>query len=61
MNAIANRAAEPSTWAGVAVIFQALGFFFPAYAGIFHGATLVTGCMAGAMPEGAKNELSNIG
>lgn len=59
MNAVMNRAAEPSTWAGVAGIFQALGFFFPQYAAVLNGATVLAGCMAGAMPE-KGNDASNI-
>jgi hypothetical protein len=48
---VLNRAAEPSTWAGMAAIFQAVGFFFPQYVVLANAATVVAGCVAGAVPE----------
>lgn len=47
-----QRIKEPSTWAGLAGIFQALAFVFPAHAGALHGLTAVAGCIAAQMPEG---------
>lgn len=51
MNKVINRVSEPSTWAGVAAILQALAFFFPQYAVLINSATVLAGCAAGAMPE----------
>lgn len=43
---------EPSTYAGLAALFQMLGSFFPQYAPAFHVATAVTGAAAVALREG---------
>lgn len=56
MNKIIERVYEPSTWAGVAAILQALGFFFPQYAVLVNAGTVLAGCAATAMPEGQKSE-----
>jgi hypothetical protein len=51
MSYFKKRAKEPSTWAGVAGVFQALAFFFPAHAAALNGLTAVAGCIAAQLPE----------
>lgn len=46
-----KRLSEPSTWAGFATLFQVLGAAFPAYAIALHGATILAGALAVAIPE----------
>jgi hypothetical protein len=55
MRAIATRAKEPSTWAGLAAVMQAAKLFFPQYAVILDGVTALAGSVAVALPEGPKN------
>ncbi len=49
------RIKEPSTWAGLAGIFQALAFAFPAHAAVLNGLTAVAGAVAAKLPEGGSN------
>lgn len=51
MQAIINRATEPSTHAGIAAAAQAAAFFFPQYANIFALITAITATSAVAIPE----------
>lgn len=46
-----NRAKEPSTYAGIAAIFQALKTFLPQYAMYLDMATVVTGSVAAMVTE----------
>lgn len=55
MDKVIERVKEPSTWAGLAAILQAVGFFFPQYAVLVNAATVLAGCAAGAMPERASD------
>ena len=51
-----NRFTEPSTWAGLATLFQVAKMFVPANLHIcLDGATAVAGALAGVMPEKAKS------
>lgn len=55
MSGLKKRMKEPSTWAGLAGIFQALAFVFPAQAALLNGLTAVAGCVAAKLPEGGEN------
>ena len=46
-----NRINEPSTWAGLAAILQALQFLFPQYALAINAATAALGGVAVVMRE----------
>lgn len=46
-----NRLKEPSTWAGLAAILQALKFVFPVYAPIIDALTAAAGGMAVKLRE----------
>jgi len=50
-NIIAARVAEPSTHAGLAMLAQVAGAFFPQYAAIAQAATVLFGTIAVALPE----------
>lgn len=56
-----KRLNEPSTWAGLAAILQALKFFFPAHAIAVDGVTAVFGTVAVVMREqgGAAQNVGN--
>jgi hypothetical protein len=47
-----NRVKEPSTWAGLAAILQAMKFVFPAYAMGIDAATAAAGGVAMVLREG---------
>lgn len=47
-----NRIKEPSTWAGLAAILQALKFVLPQYAILVDAATACAGGVAVVMREG---------
>lgn len=50
-----KRIAEPSTWAGIAALFQVLKGFLPAHNQVYADAlTVAAGALAGALPERAK-------
>lgn len=50
-----KRLAEPSTWAGLAAIFQVLKSFLPVHNQIYADAlTVGFGAIAGALPERGK-------
>jgi hypothetical protein len=50
-----KRLAEPSTWAGIAALFQVLKGFLPVHNQIYADAlTVAAGSLAGALPERAK-------
>lgn len=47
-----KRFGEPSTWAGIAAIFQVLKSFLPVHNQVYADAlTLGAGAIAGALPE----------
>lgn len=46
-----NRIYEPSTWAGLAVMFQAMKAFLPAYVELIDVGTVAAGSMAVVMRE----------
>jgi hypothetical protein len=46
-----KRIQEPSTWAGLAGILQALKAFLPQHAAIIDGLTVAAGAMAGVIAE----------
>jgi hypothetical protein len=52
---IMQRFTEPSTWAGVAVLFQVAAAFFPAHAAVINVLSGAAACVAGVKPEGAPN------
>lgn len=55
MGNILGRLTEPSTWAGIAALLEALKFAMPAYAGLLVGAQTVAGGVAVMLRErGAK-------
>jgi hypothetical protein len=47
-----KRLKEPSTWAGLAALFQVGAALAPQYASVFHGATVLAGALAGVIAEG---------
>jgi hypothetical protein len=47
-----NRIKEPSTWAGMAALFQALQFVLPQYAMLINAATAAAGGVAVVLREG---------
>ena len=47
-----SRIKEPSTWAGIAAIFQALAFAFPLHAVAMNVVTAAAGAAAVALREG---------
>jgi hypothetical protein len=50
-----KRIAEPSTWAGIAAMFQVLKGFLPAHSQVYADAlTIAAGALAGALPERTK-------
>jgi hypothetical protein len=50
-----NRFVEPSTWAGIAALFQVLKGFLPAHNQIYaDGLTAAAAGLAGVLPERAK-------
>ena len=49
-----NRIKEPSTWAGLAAILQALKFVLPQYAIIVDAATAAAGGVAMVMRESGQ-------
>ena len=51
MNALKRISKEPSSWAGVASIAQALAAVFPQWAAGFHIVTTVAGAVAVALHE----------
>ena len=46
-----KRIYEPSTWAGLGGIFQAVKFFFPAHSMVLDGLTAIAGGVAVMLPE----------
>jgi hypothetical protein len=57
MSQLKKRLKEPSTWAGVAGVLQALAYFVPQHAMVLNGLTAVAGCVAAKLPEqGAGND-----
>lgn len=55
MGKIFGRLTEPSTWAGIAALLEALKLAAPAYAGLLVGAQAVAGGVAVMLRErGAK-------
>ncbi len=56
MSKVKRAACEPSTWAGLAAIFQALKFLAPQHAVIIDGVTAAVGAVAVVMREqGARS------
>lgn len=51
MNKIKMRAKEPATWAGVAVVLQAVAPFLPQWSGIILGLSALLGAVAVKLPE----------
>ena len=51
MNKIKMRAKEPATWAGVAVVLQAVAPFFSQWSGIIMGLSALLGAVAVKLPE----------
>lgn len=51
MNKIKLRAREPATWAGVAVVLQAIAPFLPQWSGIILGFSALLGAVAVKLPE----------
>lgn len=51
MNKIKMRAKEPATWAGVAVVLQAVAPFLPQWSGIIMGLSALLGAVAVKLPE----------
>ncbi|QGZ37775.1 hypothetical protein IP92_02945 [Pseudoduganella flava] len=50
-----NRFTEPSTWAGIAAVFQVLKSFLPAHNHMYADAlTAAAAALAGALPERTK-------
>lgn len=49
---VARRASEPSTWAGVAAVAQALAVALPHYSGALGVVTAIAGAVAIAQREG---------
>lgn len=49
-----NRIQEPSTWAGLATIFQAFKFVLPQYAMVIDFATAAAGGVAMVLREGGQ-------
>ena len=52
MDQIKRMGREPSTWAGVSAIAQALAAVFPQWAAACHIVTAVAGAVAIVKPEG---------
>lgn len=52
---IVQRAKEASTWAGLAIIFQAVAPIFPAWGGVLMGLSALLGAVAVKMPEGGAS------
>ncbi|MCX7902643.1 MAG: hypothetical protein N2483_10255 [Burkholderiaceae bacterium] len=55
LQAAAARAREPSTWAGVAAVAQALAVAVPQYAAALGVVTAIAGAVAIAQREGTGN------
>jgi hypothetical protein len=51
MNRIKNRAKEPSTWAGLAVLLQAVAPLVPHWGGIIMAVSALAGAVAVKLPE----------
>lgn len=51
MNKIKLRAKEPATWAGVAVVLQAVATFLPQWSGIIMALSALVGAVAVKLPE----------
>jgi hypothetical protein len=51
-----DRLKEPSTWAGIGVIFQVLKAFFPQYAFFADALSAGAGSIAVALKEGPKQD-----
>lgn len=51
MNQIKLRVKEPATWAGVAVVLQAVAPFLPQWSGIIMGVSALLGAVAVKLPE----------
>ena len=51
MNKVCTVVSEPSSWAGLAAIFQAATYLFPQYDGALHALTAAAGAVAVAMRE----------
>lgn len=51
MNGIKNRAKEPSTWAGLAVLLQAVAPLVPHWGGIIMAVSALAGAVAVKLPE----------
>ena len=51
MMKIKQRAKEPSTWAGVAVLLQAAAPFVPQWSGVLLGLSALLGAVAVKLPE----------
>lgn len=51
MNKIINRAKEPSTWAGLAMLLQAIAPLVPAWGGIIMGISAIFAGVAVKLPE----------
>lgn len=48
---IGKRALEPSTWAGLAVVLQAVAPFLPQWSGVLLGLSALLGAVAVKLPE----------
>lgn len=51
MNAIRNRVREPSTWAGVAVMLQAVAQLVPQWSAVIMAVSALVGAVAVKLPE----------
>ena len=51
MNRIGLRVKEPATWAGIAVMLQAIAPFLPQWSGVILGLSALLGAVAVKLPE----------